>query len=166
MFGALALYGSTTRRSLAGVGQFVFMGLIGVILASIVGMFWHSDALQFVISVVGVIVFTGLTAWDAQRLKQMARGDAGRARSAPTPSSARCRSTSTSSTSSCSCCASSAAGGTSGARRRYSVGPVPTSGRLPIGVVGGRRCRRGLFAASPDSPGLRKRFASTPYWRL
>lgn len=72
MFGALALYGSTTRRSLAGVGQFVFMGLIGVILASIVGLFWHSSGLQFVISVVGVIVFTGLTAWDAQRLKQMA----------------------------------------------------------------------------------------------
>ncbi len=72
MFGALALYGSTTKRSLAGVGQFVFMGLIGVVLASIVGLFWHNDALQFVISVVGVIVFTGLTAWDAQRLKQMA----------------------------------------------------------------------------------------------
>jgi uncharacterized protein len=50
----------------------MFMGLIGLILASIVGLFWHSDALQFLISVVGVIVFTGLTAWDAQRLKQMA----------------------------------------------------------------------------------------------
>jgi uncharacterized protein len=72
MFGALALYGSTTTRSLAGVGQFVFMGLIGVVLASVVGMFWHSEALQFLISVVGVIVFTGLTAWDAQRLKGMA----------------------------------------------------------------------------------------------
>jgi uncharacterized protein len=72
MFGALALYGSTTKKSLAGVGQFVFMGLIGLILASIVGLFWHNDGLQFIISVVGVIVFTGLTAWDAQRLKQMA----------------------------------------------------------------------------------------------
>jgi FtsH-binding integral membrane protein len=72
MFGAMALYGSTTERSLAGVGQFLFMGLIGLILASIVGMFWHNDALQFLITVVGVIVFTGLTAWDAQRLKQMA----------------------------------------------------------------------------------------------
>ena len=72
MFGAMALYGSTTERSLAGVGQFFFMGLIGLILASIVGMFWQSDALQFVITVIGVIVFTGLTAWDAQRLKQMA----------------------------------------------------------------------------------------------
>ena len=72
MFGALAFYGTTTSRSLAGVGQFMFMGLVGLILASIVGLFWHSDALQFLISVVGVIVFTGLTAWDAQRLKQMA----------------------------------------------------------------------------------------------
>ena len=72
MFGALALYGTTTARSLAGFGQFLFMGLIGLVLASLVGMFWHSEALQFLISVVGVIVFTGLTAWDAQRLKQMA----------------------------------------------------------------------------------------------
>jgi uncharacterized protein len=72
MFGALALFGSTTKRSLAGVGQFLMMGLVGIILASIVGLFWRSDALQFLISVVGVIVFTGLTAWDAQRLKQMA----------------------------------------------------------------------------------------------
>jgi uncharacterized protein len=72
MFGALALFGSTTKRSLAGVGQFFMMGLVGLILASIIGIFWHNDALQFLISVVGVIVFTGLTAWDAQRLKQMA----------------------------------------------------------------------------------------------
>jgi FtsH-binding integral membrane protein len=72
MFGALALYGSTTSRSLAGMGQFLFMGVIGLVLASIVGLFWHSPTLQFLISVVGVIVFTGLTAWDAQRLKQMA----------------------------------------------------------------------------------------------
>jgi FtsH-binding integral membrane protein len=72
MFGALALYGSTTKRSLAGVGQFVFMGLIGLILASVVGFFVKSEGLQFVISIVGVIVFTGLTAWDAQRLKAMA----------------------------------------------------------------------------------------------
>ena len=72
MFGALALFGSTTKRSLAGAGQFFMMGLVGVILASLVGMFWHSDALQFLITIVGVIVFTGLTAWDAQRLKQMA----------------------------------------------------------------------------------------------
>jgi FtsH-binding integral membrane protein len=72
MFAALAFWGSTTKRSLAGMGQFMFMGLIGIVLASLVGMFWHNDALQFLISVVGVIVFTGLTAYDAQRLKQMA----------------------------------------------------------------------------------------------
>ena len=72
MFGALALYGTTTARSLAGIGQFMFMGLIGLIAASIVGMFWHSSALQFVIACTGVLIFTGLTAWDAQRLKQMA----------------------------------------------------------------------------------------------
>jgi uncharacterized protein len=72
MFGALALYGSTTRRDLTGLGSFLFMGLIGLVLASIVGLFWHSDALQFVISFIGVIVFTGLTAYDAQRLQLMA----------------------------------------------------------------------------------------------
>ena len=72
MFGGLAAYGTVTRRSLAGLGQFLFMGLIGVVLASIVGLFWHSDALQFVISFIGVIVFTGLAAYDAQRLKAMA----------------------------------------------------------------------------------------------
>jgi FtsH-binding integral membrane protein len=72
MFGAVALYGTVTRRSLAGVGQFMFMGLIGLVLASVVGMFWHNDGLQFVISFIGVIVFTGLAAWDAQRLKAMA----------------------------------------------------------------------------------------------
>lgn len=72
MFGALAVFGTFTKRSLAGVGQFMFMGLIGLIIASVVGLFWQNSALQFVISVVGVLVFTGLTAWDAQRLKQMA----------------------------------------------------------------------------------------------
>jgi hypothetical protein len=72
MFGALAFYGSTTRRDLTGFGSFLFMGLVGLVLASIVGLFWHNDALQFVISFIGVIVFTGLTAYDAQRLKAMA----------------------------------------------------------------------------------------------
>ncbi len=72
MFGALAVFGATTKRSLAGAGQFFSMGLVGLVLASILGLFWHNDALQFLISVVGVIVFTGLTAWDAQRLKQLA----------------------------------------------------------------------------------------------
>ncbi len=72
MFGALAVYGTTTSRSLAGWGQFLFMGLIGVVLASVVGIFWQSAGLQFVLGFIGVIVFTGLTAYDAQRLKQMA----------------------------------------------------------------------------------------------
>jgi len=72
MFGAMALYGSLTKRSLAGVGQFAFMGLVGLVLASLVGLFWHNSTLQFLIAAVGVIVFTGLAAWDAQRLKQMA----------------------------------------------------------------------------------------------
>ena len=72
MFGAMAVFGTFTRKSLAGVGQFMFMGLIGVLIASIVNIFLFNDMLSFVISVVGVIVFTGLTAWDAQRLKEMA----------------------------------------------------------------------------------------------
>jgi hypothetical protein len=72
MFGALAVFGTVTKRSLAGLGQFAFMGLIGIIIASLVGLFWQNDALQFLISAAGVIVFTGLTAYDAQRLKAMA----------------------------------------------------------------------------------------------
>jgi FtsH-binding integral membrane protein len=72
MFGAMAFYGTVTSRSLAGWGQFLFMGLIGVIIASVVGMFWQSDGLQFVLGFCGVIVFTGLAAYDAQRLKAMA----------------------------------------------------------------------------------------------
>ena len=72
MFGALAAFGTMTRRNLAGLGQFLFMGLVGVVLASVVGIFWHSDGLQFVISFVGVIVFAGLAAYDSQRLKALA----------------------------------------------------------------------------------------------
>ena len=72
MFGALAMYGTVTSRSLAGWGQFLFKGLIGVVLASIVGIFWQNSLLQFLISFCGVILFTGLTAYDAQRLKGMA----------------------------------------------------------------------------------------------
>jgi FtsH-binding integral membrane protein len=72
MFGGMAVFGTFTRRSLAGWGQFLFMGLIGLIIAMVVSIFWFNDLLMFVISIVGVIVFTGLTAYDAQRLKQMA----------------------------------------------------------------------------------------------
>lgn len=72
MFGAMAVFGTFTKRSLAGVGQFMFMGLIGIVIASIVNIFVLNSLVDFVISVIGVIVFTGLTAWDAQRLKHMA----------------------------------------------------------------------------------------------
>jgi FtsH-binding integral membrane protein len=72
MFGALALYGTLTKRSLVGLGQFAFMGLIGIVIASLVGLYWQNDTLQFMISACGVIVFTGLTAYDAQKLKGMA----------------------------------------------------------------------------------------------
>jgi FtsH-binding integral membrane protein len=72
MFGALALWGTVTPRNLQGAGQFLFMGVVGIILASLVNLFWPSDGLQFVISFIGVIVFSGLAAYDAQRLKAMA----------------------------------------------------------------------------------------------
>jgi FtsH-binding integral membrane protein len=71
-FGALALYGTVTSRSLAGMGQFLFMGLVGIVIASVVGIFWQSDGLQFVIAFCGVILFTLLTAYDAQQLKAIA----------------------------------------------------------------------------------------------
>ena len=76
-FGALAFYGTVTRRQLSGLGQMMFMGLVGLVLATIVGFFWQSDALQFVISVVGVFVFAGLTVYDAQRLKSLAYANGG-----------------------------------------------------------------------------------------
>jgi FtsH-binding integral membrane protein len=68
-FGALSLYGYTTKRDMSGMGSFLFMGLIGIIIASLVNLFLASSMLQFVVSVVGVLVFAGLTAWDTQRLK-------------------------------------------------------------------------------------------------
>ena len=72
MFAGMAVFGFVTRRSLDGLGQFAFMGLIGLIVAGVVNWFLKSAALDFVLSVVGVIVFAGLTAWDMQRLKRMA----------------------------------------------------------------------------------------------
>jgi FtsH-binding integral membrane protein len=72
-FGAMSAYGFVTKRSLAGLGSFCFMGLIGVILASIVNMFLRSNMLEFVLSVVGVIVFVGLTAYDTRKLKMLAQ---------------------------------------------------------------------------------------------
>jgi FtsH-binding integral membrane protein len=70
-FGAMSLYGYTTNRDLSSIGSFLFMGLIGVVIASIVNIFLGSSTLQFVISIVGVIVFVGLTAYDTQRIKEM-----------------------------------------------------------------------------------------------
>ena len=71
MFGGMSLWGYTTKRDLTGFGSFLFMGLIGLILASVAGMFFHSTQLQFVISVLGVFIFTGLTAYDSQSIKNM-----------------------------------------------------------------------------------------------
>jgi uncharacterized protein len=68
-FGALSLYGYTTKRDMTGVGSFLIMGLFGVVIASLVNLFLVSSALQFFISVIGVLVFAGLTAYDTQRLK-------------------------------------------------------------------------------------------------
>ena len=70
-FAAMSLYGCTTQRDLSQWGSFLFMGLIGIIIASLVNLFLASSALQFAISVIGVIVFTGLTAWDTQQIKEM-----------------------------------------------------------------------------------------------
>jgi hypothetical protein len=70
-FAAMSLYGYTTKRDLSGLGSFLFMGLIGIILASIVNIFIGSTVMQFAISVIGVLVFVGLTAYDTQKIKEM-----------------------------------------------------------------------------------------------
>ena len=69
-FGAMSMYGYTTKRDLSGWGSFLFMGLIGIIVASLVNLFLASSAVQFAVSVIGVLVFTGLTAYDTQRIKE------------------------------------------------------------------------------------------------
>jgi FtsH-binding integral membrane protein len=70
-FGATSLYGYTTQRDLTGVGSFLFMGLIGLVIASLVNIFLQSSGLYWVISVVGVLIFVGLTAYDTQSIKEM-----------------------------------------------------------------------------------------------
>ena len=70
LFGAMSLYGYTTKKSLASWGSFLFMGLIGVIIAMVVNIFLASSALHFANSVIGVLIFTGLTAYDTQNIKQ------------------------------------------------------------------------------------------------
>ncbi len=70
-FGGLSLFGYVTKKDLSGWGSFLFMGLIGIIIASLVNMFIGSSAMQFAISVIGVLVFAGLTAYDTQQIKEM-----------------------------------------------------------------------------------------------
>ncbi len=70
-FGAMSIYGYTTKRDLTAMGSFLFMGLIGIIIASIVNIFMQSSMMYFVISVLGVLIFVGLTAYDTQKIKNM-----------------------------------------------------------------------------------------------
>jgi FtsH-binding integral membrane protein len=70
-FGALSLWGYTTKRDLTGMGTFLFMGLIGLIIAMVVNIFLASPAMQFAISAIGVLIFSGLTAYDTQKIKEM-----------------------------------------------------------------------------------------------
>jgi FtsH-binding integral membrane protein len=69
-FGALSLYGYTTKRDLTAMGKFLFMGLIGIVLASLVNMFFPSGTMSFIISVAGVLIFSGLIAYDTQKIKE------------------------------------------------------------------------------------------------
>ncbi|MCE3255716.1 MAG: rane protein [Rickettsiaceae bacterium] len=71
VFGAMSLYGYTTKKDLTGMGSFLMMGLLGVIIASLVNIFLKSSALDFMVSIISVIIFTGLTAYDTQRIKSM-----------------------------------------------------------------------------------------------
>jgi FtsH-binding integral membrane protein len=76
-FGAMSLYGYTTKSDLTSWGSFLFMGLIGIILASIVNIFIHSQAIYWIVTYAGILIFVGLTAYDTQRLKKMAWSDFG-----------------------------------------------------------------------------------------
>ena len=70
-FGSLSLYGYTTKKNLSGMGSFLIMGLFGLIIAMVVNIFLQSSAMEFIISIVGVLIFAGLTAYDTQRIKLM-----------------------------------------------------------------------------------------------
>lgn len=72
VFGAMTIYGYTTKQDLSKIGSFLFMGLIGLIIASVVNVFLGSDTMQWIISLAGVAIFIGLTAWDTQAIKRMA----------------------------------------------------------------------------------------------
>ncbi|MDD2735111.1 MAG: Bax inhibitor-1/YccA family protein [Desulfuromonadaceae bacterium] len=79
MFGAMSVYGYTTKKDLTSWGSFLFMGLIGVVIASLVNIFFRSNAVSWMVSVIGVIVFTGLTAYDTWKIKALAdAGEEGR----------------------------------------------------------------------------------------
>jgi uncharacterized protein len=71
MFGAMAIYGLATKRDLSGLGSFLFMGLVGIIIASVVNIFLQSSGMSWMISLLGVFIFTGLTAYDVQKIKTM-----------------------------------------------------------------------------------------------
>jgi FtsH-binding integral membrane protein len=79
MFGAMSLYGYTTKRSLSGWRSFLLMGVIGIIIAMVVNIFLQSEMMHFVISVIGVLLFAGLTAYDTQRIKSVYRESDGKA---------------------------------------------------------------------------------------
>jgi hypothetical protein len=72
MFGALTLYGTVTKRDLTGMGRFLLMALFGLCIASIINIFLKNGVMDFVISIFGVLIFAGLTAYDTQRLNQLA----------------------------------------------------------------------------------------------
>jgi len=71
MFGAMSIYGYSTKKDLTAMGSFMFMGLIGILICSVVNIFLQSAALEFALSIIGVIVFTGLIAYDTQKLKAL-----------------------------------------------------------------------------------------------
>ncbi|MDD3996841.1 MAG: Bax inhibitor-1/YccA family protein [Sphaerochaetaceae bacterium] len=71
LFGGMSLYGMTTKRQLDGIGHYLVMGLWGIIIASLINMFFRSESVYYFISIIGVLVFVGLTAWDTQKIKRL-----------------------------------------------------------------------------------------------
>ena len=71
IFGAMSIYGYTTKKDLTGFGSFLMMGLMGIVIASLVNIFMHSSAINFTVSILGVLIFTGLTAYDVQKIKSI-----------------------------------------------------------------------------------------------
>lgn len=76
VFGAMSVYGYFTNRDLTKIGSFLFMALIGLIIASVINIFWANNTLEWIVSIAGVLIFIGLTAWDTQKIKQMAQYNA------------------------------------------------------------------------------------------